>query len=135
MGVRVPLLARLASLKTSGHATNVVNHAQTSFRSQYHVLSQNHQQLHPHPRPSTVVASFASLQVRSISYEQKAKDLNQQGVDEALSEFDTAVAEDKEKQQRAPWHRQGVDEAPVRKQRSAGAMTKGMPRLGAYLEI
>jgi hypothetical protein len=35
------------------------------------------------------------------------------------------VAEDQEKQQRAPWHRQGVDVAPVRRQRSAGAMTKG----------
>ena len=75
--------------------------------------------------------SCISIQVREVSYEQKAKDLNQQGVDEALSEFDTAVAEDKEKQQRAPWHREGVDEAPVRKQRSAGAMTKGIPRLEA----
>ncbi len=64
-------------------------------------------------------------QSRKISSEQKARDLNQQGVDEALSDFDSAVAEDKEKQVRTPWHRQGVDEPPVRKQRSAGAMTKG----------
>ncbi|KAI1620343.1 hypothetical protein EDD37DRAFT_569603 [Exophiala viscosa] len=63
---------------------------------------------------------------RSISGEQKAKDLNQQGIDEALSDFDTAIAtEANEKQIRAPWHRQGAEEPPVRKQRSAGAMTKG----------
>ena len=70
-------------------------------------------------------SSFATQTSRNVSYEQKAKDLNQQGVDEALSEFETAVADDQEKQQRAPWHREGVDEPPVRRQRSAGAMTKG----------
>lgn len=63
--------------------------------------------------------------VRFVSHEQTAKDLNQQGVDEALSDFDHAVGEEKEKQTRAPWHRQGADTPPVRRQRSAGAMTKG----------
>lgn len=69
---------------------------------------------------------------RYSSGEQTAKELNQQGVDEALSEFDTAVTEEKEKVTRAPWHRQGVDVPPVRRQRSAGAMTKG--KLLAFLE-
>lgn len=63
--------------------------------------------------------------VRSISGQQKARDLNQQGIDEALSEFDNAVAQEHEKQERTPWHRQGAEEPPVRRQRSAGAMTKG----------
>jgi hypothetical protein len=63
--------------------------------------------------------------LRFISHEQAAKDLNQRGVDEALSDFDTAVGQEKEKQIRAPWHRQGADLPPVRRQRSAGAMTKG----------
>jgi hypothetical protein len=63
--------------------------------------------------------------VRFISHEQTARDLNQQGVDEALSDFDNAVEEEKDKQTRAPWHRQGADTPPVRRQRSAGAMTKG----------
>ncbi|KIW11532.1 hypothetical protein PV08_10833 [Exophiala spinifera] len=63
---------------------------------------------------------------RCISGEQTARDLNQQGIDEALSEFDSTVAEEgKDKQLRAPWHRQGAQEPPVRRQRSAGAMTKG----------
>lgn len=62
---------------------------------------------------------------RSISGEQKARDLNQQGIDEALSDFDSAVAQEHKIQDRTPWHRQGAEEPPVRRQRSAGAMTKG----------
>ncbi len=94
--------------------------------------------LHTRPRPQTPnhrytlfhhtscgINGLPAKGSRSISNEQKAKDLNQQGVDEALSSFDSGVAEEKEKQVRTPWHREGVDEPPVRKQRSAGAMTKG----------
>ncbi|KIW43456.1 uncharacterized protein PV06_04557 [Exophiala oligosperma] len=70
--------------------------------------------------------TFVKHSQRCISGEQTAKDLNQQGIDEALSEFDDAVTEEgKDKQLRAPWHRQGAQEPPVRRQRSAGAMTKG----------
>ncbi|KEF53712.1 uncharacterized protein A1O9_10113 [Exophiala aquamarina CBS 119918] len=68
---------------------------------------------------------FVTFGVRFASHEQTAKELNQRGVDEALSDFDTAVGEQKEKQVRTPWHRQGADTPPVRRQRSAGAMTKG----------
>ena len=66
---------------------------------------------------------------RSISSQQIAKDLNQQGIDEQMSEFDGAVAADKEKQIRAPWQREGADTPPVKRQRSAGAMTKGRSAL------
>ncbi|KAI9806118.1 MAG: hypothetical protein M1833_004525 [Piccolia ochrophora] len=38
---------------------------------------------------------------------------------------DEAIGEEKEKQARTPWHREGTDVSPVRRQRSAGAMTKG----------
>ena len=69
--------------------------------------------------------TFVHASVRWNSHEQTAKDLNQQGVDDALSDYDTAIGEEKEKQTRAPWHRQGADTPPVRRQRSAGAMTKG----------
>ena len=41
--------------------------------------------------------------------------------------FDDAVAQEKEKQQRAPWHREGSNVPPVARQRSAGAMVKGKP--------
>lgn len=115
---------RRAAVKPCSHAVNLTARIQPNFRRQYHAISRSHK---PSPgiQASPGVVSFVSLPSRNVSYEQKAKDLNQQGVDEALSEFDTAVADDQEKQQRAPWHRQGVDEAPVRRQRSAGAMTKG----------
>ena len=63
--------------------------------------------------------------VRRISSEQKARDLNQQGIDEQEASLDDSLSEEKEKQIRTPWHREGVDESPVRRQRSAGAMTKG----------
>lgn len=65
--------------------------------------------------------SFAYRQARASSHAQAAKDLNQKSFDEHLSEFEDL----KEKQARTPWHREGVDTPPVRRQRSAGAMTKG----------
>ncbi|EXJ94650.1 hypothetical protein A1O1_03046 [Capronia coronata CBS 617.96] len=76
-------------------------------------------------RPTLRASTRLPHSFRNISGEQKARDLNQQGIDDALSDFDTAVAQEHEKQDRTPWHRQGAEEPPVRKQRSAGAMTKG----------
>ncbi|KZF19205.1 DUF607-domain-containing protein [Xylona heveae TC161] len=58
-------------------------------------------------------------------YSQQAKDLNQQGLDAQESDFENAIAEEKEKQIRTPWHRQGSQLPPVKRQRQASAMTKG----------
>jgi hypothetical protein len=63
--------------------------------------------------------------VRFVSSAQKARDLNQQGIDDQESSLDNALSEEREKQARTPWHREGADKPPVRRQRSAGAMTKG----------
>lgn len=63
--------------------------------------------------------------IRHVSYEQKAKDLNQKGVDNQLDGHDARIAEDTDKQRQAPWHREGSDKAPVHTQRQASAMTKG----------
>lgn len=41
-------------------------------------------------------------------------------------DLEDAVAQEKEKQTRTPWHREGSNLPPVARQRSAGAMTKGM---------
>jgi hypothetical protein len=83
-----------------------------------------------HPLSFSSLSKLLSLQnhlqqSRSITYAQRAKDLNQQGIDDQLSDYDTAIADEKEKQTKAPWHREGADTPPVRRQRSAGAMTKG----------
>jgi hypothetical protein len=78
----------------------------------------------PHPLwsgPKTVY----SQPMRHVSSAQKARDLNQQGIDEQESGLDHDLSEEREKQARTPWHREGADEPPVRRQRSAGAMTKG----------
>lgn len=117
--------ARLASLETTIQKLNLSAYGHLESRSYFHLVRPASRP-DPCQRLSLGVIPRVPRSLRSISYEQKAKDLNQQGVDDALSDFDTAVAEDREKQHRAPWHRQGVEEPPVRKQRSAGAMTKGV---------
>lgn len=47
------------------------------------------------------------------------------GSEAQQSKLDDAIAQEKEKQTRAPWHREGSNVPPVRRHRSAGAMTKG----------
>ncbi|KAI4166632.1 MAG: hypothetical protein LQ343_007887 [Gyalolechia ehrenbergii] len=54
-----------------------------------------------------------------------AKDPPQESNNSQESEFSTTIAQQKEKQSQAPWHREGSDTPPVARQRSAGAMTKG----------
>lgn len=66
-------------------------------------------------------------------YADQAKELNQRGLDKqeeglGLShdgQVDDAIGEAKELQARTPWHREGADSPPVKRMRSAGAMTKG----------
>lgn len=77
----------------------------------------------PAIRPN--VSCFRRGQLRWASYEEKAKALNQEGIDQQLNDYDSKISQEKEKQKRAPWHREGSEEPPVRRQRSAGAMTKG----------
>ena len=77
------------------------------------------------------VASFSVSLRRPLNLKsdttsgQPAHDLHQEPTQEELSDFDKAVAKDKNRQIRTPWMREGSDEPPVARQRSAGAMTKG----------
>ncbi|OMP86420.1 Calcium uniporter protein, mitochondrial [Diplodia seriata] len=59
------------------------------------------------------------------SNSQPAADVNNNVTEEENADFDQKVSEDKGKQIRTPWHREGSDVPPVGRQRSAGAMTKG----------
>lgn len=63
-------------------------------------------------------------------YGAKAKELNQKGQEEQEKGFDNqlddAIGEQRELQARTPWHREGSDRPPVKRNRSAGAMTKGL---------
>ena len=60
---------------------------------------------------------------------EQAKALNQKGQDKQEASLDNqidgAIGEAKELQARTPWHREGSDKPPVKRMRSAGAMTKG----------
>lgn len=66
---------------------------------------------------------------RKDEYAEQAKALNQKGQDKHEAGFgnqiDSAIGEAKELQARTPWHREGSDKPPVKRMRSAGAMTKG----------
>src|SRR5438270_11547852 len=50
---------------------------------------------------------------RYVSSAQKARDLNQQGIDEQESSLDSALSQEREKQAMTPWHREGADEQTV----------------------
>jgi hypothetical protein len=54
-----------------------------------------------------------------------ASELNDNITQEEKDHFAKRLAEDKGKQIRTPWHREGSDVPPVARERSAGAMTKG----------
>jgi hypothetical protein len=54
-----------------------------------------------------------------------ASELNNNITQEEKDDFARKLQEDKGKQIRTPWHREGSDLPPVARQRSAGAMTKG----------
>ncbi|KAF2116339.1 hypothetical protein BDV96DRAFT_686719 [Lophiotrema nucula] len=54
-----------------------------------------------------------------------AAELNENITQEEKDDFNKRLQEDKGKQIRTPWHRDGSDVPPVARQRSAGAMTKG----------
>ena len=88
--------------------------------------------IRPQPGPALPATTIGPQyrQVRRSTYEQAARDLNQKGIDDQLAEFDDA----KEKQTKAPWHREGADTPPVERQRSAGAMTKGMEQTVIQME-
>ena len=63
-------------------------------------------------------------------YASQAKALNQKSLDEHEEGFnnqiDNAIGEAEELQARTPWHREGSDRPPVKRMRSASAMTKGI---------
>ncbi|KAF2178375.1 hypothetical protein K469DRAFT_599714 [Zopfia rhizophila CBS 207.26] len=54
-----------------------------------------------------------------------AEKLDHNVTQEEKDEYERKLVEDKEKQIRTPWHREGSDQPPVARQRSVGAMTKG----------
>lgn len=60
-------------------------------------------------------------------YDEGAKDPTGKQSGALKSKLDDAIMQEKEKQTRAPWQREGSSVPPVARRRSAGAMTKGTP--------
>jgi calcium uniporter protein, mitochondrial len=54
-----------------------------------------------------------------------AEELDHNITQEEKDDFERKIAQDRSKQIRTPWQREGSDIPPVARQRSAGAMTKG----------
>lgn len=64
-----------------------------------------------------------------------AADLNNNITQEEKDHFAKKLREDKGKQIRTPWQREGSDVPPVARQRSAGAMTKGKSMVEATHDL
>ena len=54
-----------------------------------------------------------------------ARDLHEKATADEMEDYSSDVEHHKQRQQERPWHREGADVPPVRRPRSAGAMTKG----------
>lgn len=90
----------------------------------------------------TVRTFHVSVAGRKENYASQAKELNQKGLDDQEADYsnqlDDQIGKAKELQARTPWHREGSDKPPVKRMRSAGAMTKGCdihpfsPQCGLY---
>ena len=90
-----------------------------------------------HPSPATTCLLYQSSNrafcstrlLRQEDATARAKALHQKSADEHEdafnSQIDNAIGQAKELQARTPWHREGSDKPPVKRMRSAGAMTKG----------
>jgi calcium uniporter protein, mitochondrial len=89
--------------------------------------------------PLSAISILSRSPIRGISstsvlgkedYAARARELHQKSADEHEDEFnsqiDNAIGQAKELQARTPWHREGSDKPPVKRMRSARAMTKGL---------
>lgn len=90
-----------------------------------------------HPRPLRTFATSTSQWMKvkedqaftkgaeDSSYSQPAGNVSQDVTPEEKDHFSRVEKDSKDKQRRSPWTREGSDLAPVARDRSAGAMTKG----------
>lgn len=114
--------SRVRCVATSPHTANT--HIQVAA-----IARIQHQRYQSIPTPARTQCrhfSISTLLATDGSRTNAVKDVQQQNADPEESDLDRAISQEKEKQTRAPWHREGSNVPPVARQRSAGAMTKGM---------
>ena len=67
-----------------------------------------------------------SRQYLAPDHKELAKSLNQKSLNDQEAELNDGISQEKEKQVRTPWHREGSSVPPVEQMRSPRVMTKGM---------
>lgn len=67
-----------------------------------------------------------NLNLQDGAHSQPAHKLSQNVTEEEENHYEKMLEHSKASQMRSPWMREGSDKPPVARQRSAGAMTKGM---------
>ncbi|KAI9889978.1 MAG: hypothetical protein M1814_004596 [Vezdaea aestivalis] len=76
-------------------------------------------------RSPPAIYSSTRKHYAAVTKDTSKSEIKQKGEGEEGVESGNAAAQSKDKQHRTPWHREGSDAPPVRRLRSAGAMTKG----------
>ncbi|KAI9046749.1 hypothetical protein LZ554_009487 [Drepanopeziza brunnea f. sp. 'monogermtubi'] len=120
---RIALMISLSAPATRQFQLQACVFAYSTFRSSPHFS-------HPSaPAPARNFSESKVLRKARDDATSKAKALNQKGLQEledgVHGQIDDAIGQARELQARTPWHREGSDTPPVRRDRSAGAMTKG----------
>ncbi|KAL8967820.1 MAG: hypothetical protein Q9197_005220, partial [Variospora fuerteventurae] len=108
----------------------VTRRAPTALRSTFRTRTSHLRVPHAQSlgiRPRNASASFSHLTRLNVEgrFTGAVKNAQERRDNAAEPDLDEAVAQEKEKQTRAPWHREGSNTPPVARQRSASAMVKG----------
>jgi hypothetical protein len=126
-------LSRTLAYPRTPHASNLLPTRSTLYnRSQGFQLSLRHFSISQRlgvtlPKPTERETSYESSNARP------AIELDHNVTQEETDDYERKLSEQKNKQIRTPWQREGSDVPPVARQRSAGAMTKGSLPLGSSL--
>ena len=125
-----PLRLLPKTIAVTSQSTIPILHYRARPQASYHPQAQSK---HSSQARFRCFSTSRSLQEQN-EHTEKAKELSKKGLedqnkknDDFDSQLDNAIGEQKEIQARTPWHREGADQPPVRRNRQAGAMTKGPP--------
>lgn len=102
-------------LPVAHHIHTVRIYSSSSVVLREHAAQQARQQNHEDTRTTS-----------SSGHDDKSDSKSKYDEVEYDGQLDEKLGEQAEKQSRTPWHREGADQPPVQRRRSAGAMTKGM---------
>jgi hypothetical protein len=116
-------------VRSIGHLGCSRSSSPTQFRRVALSVTTGSQTLHQQPINASLQTSVFCRrwhqQTRSSSSDHKDKALDRHGSSKNQSKSNDDIEAEQEKQVRAPWHREGAEQPPVSRPRSAGAMTKG----------